>query len=106
MRVRKKVDKDVEYAYKGRFTTCNLDTPHFDIRAKIKLTTINWQFRAGFSEFEGVRCLSQYLLAFTRLAGEDIQFYYLRALLQIMFLGLGWRAWDIIRCLTTTGIQE
>src|SRR5690349_6237991 len=26
----KKADKDVEYAYRGRFTTCNLDTPHYD----------------------------------------------------------------------------
>src|SRR6478752_671141 len=25
----KKVDPDVFYAFKGRFTTCNLDTPHF-----------------------------------------------------------------------------
>src|SRR5436190_5815845 len=25
----KKVDADVFYAFKGRFTTCNLDTPHF-----------------------------------------------------------------------------
>lgn len=30
----KKVDAKTIYAYKGRFTTCNLDTPHFAFRAK------------------------------------------------------------------------
>lgn len=30
----KKVDAQTIYAYKGRFTTCNLDTPHFAFRAK------------------------------------------------------------------------
>lgn len=52
----KKVDKDVEYAYRGRFTTCNLDTPHFDIRAK-KIKLINNKLAVSgpaFPEFEGV----------------------------------------------------
>ncbi len=36
----KKVDKDVAFAYNGRFTTCNLDEPHFALRArKLKLIT-------------------------------------------------------------------
>jgi LPS-assembly protein len=30
----KKVDADVFYAYRGRFTTCNLDTPHFAFVSK------------------------------------------------------------------------
>ena len=30
----KKITKDAAFAYRARFTTCNLDTPHFDIRAK------------------------------------------------------------------------
>jgi len=52
----KKVDKDVEFAYRGRFTTCNLDTPHFDIRAK-KLKIINNKIAVSgpaYPEFEGV----------------------------------------------------
>jgi lipopolysaccharide assembly outer membrane protein LptD (OstA) len=52
----KKVDKDVEYAYRGRFTTCNLDTPHFDLRAK-KIKLINNKLAVSgpaFPEFEGV----------------------------------------------------
>jgi hypothetical protein len=52
----KKVDKDVEFAYRGRFTTCNLDTPHFDFRAK-KLKIINNSLAVSgpaYPEFEGV----------------------------------------------------
>ncbi len=52
----KKVDKDVVYAYRGRFTTCNLDTPHFDIRAR-KIKIINNKIAVSgpaFPEFEGV----------------------------------------------------
>jgi LPS-assembly protein len=30
----KKVDKDVFYVYRGKFTTCNLDTPHFAFVSK------------------------------------------------------------------------
>ncbi len=30
----KKIDAQTIYAYKGRFTTCNLDTPHFAFRAR------------------------------------------------------------------------
>jgi hypothetical protein len=36
----KKVDADVFYAYRGRFTTCNLDTPHFAFVSK-KIKFIN-----------------------------------------------------------------
>lgn len=36
----KKTEPDVFYAYKGRFTTCNLDTPHFAFVAK-KIKFIN-----------------------------------------------------------------
>lgn len=52
----KKVDKDIEYAYRGRFTTCNLDTPHFDIRAK-KIKIINDKLAISgpaYPEFEGI----------------------------------------------------
>ena len=52
----KKVNKDVEYAYRGRFTTCNLDTPHFDFRAK-KMKIINNKIAVSgpaYPEFEGV----------------------------------------------------
>ncbi|HEY2726075.1 MAG TPA: putative LPS assembly protein LptD, partial [Parafilimonas sp.] len=52
----KKVDKDVEFAFRGRFTTCNLDTPHFDIRAR-KLKIINNKIAVSgpaYPEFEGV----------------------------------------------------
>ncbi len=52
----KKIDKDVEFAYRGRFTTCNLDTPHFDLRAK-KLKIINNKIAVSgpaYPEFEGV----------------------------------------------------
>lgn len=52
----KKIDKGIEYAYRGRFTTCNLDTPHFDIRAK-KMKVINEKLAISgpaFPEFEGV----------------------------------------------------
>lgn len=52
----KKVDKDVFYAYRGRFTTCNLDTPHFAIRArKMKMISNKMAFTGPCSpEFEGV----------------------------------------------------
>lgn len=36
----KKVDKDVFYVYRGKFTTCNLDTPHFAFVSK-KIKYIN-----------------------------------------------------------------
>ncbi len=52
----KKADKDVEYAYRGRFTTCNLDEPHFDFRAK-KMKIINNKLAItgpAYPEFEGV----------------------------------------------------
>ncbi len=52
----KKADKNVEYAYRGRFTTCNLDTPHFDFRAK-KMKIINDKLAISgpaYPEFEGV----------------------------------------------------
>jgi hypothetical protein len=52
----KKVSADVAYAYRGRFTTCNLDTPHFAIRAR-KLKMINNKIAVSgpaFPEFEMV----------------------------------------------------
>ncbi len=36
----KKVDKEVAFGYRTTFTTCNLDTPHFDFRAR-KIKIIN-----------------------------------------------------------------
>ncbi|MEP6512949.1 MAG: putative LPS assembly protein LptD [Parafilimonas sp.] len=52
----KKVTTDVAYVYRARFTTCNLDTPHFDFRAR-KLKMINNKIAVSgpaFPEFEGV----------------------------------------------------
>ena len=52
----KKVDKDVFYALKGRFTTCNLDTPHFAfVSNKIKFIQNKMAFTGPVHpEFEGV----------------------------------------------------
>ena len=52
----KKVDKDVGFGYRTTFTTCNLDTPHFDFRAK-KIKIINNKIAVtgpAYPEFEGV----------------------------------------------------
>ena len=52
----KKVDKDVAFAYKSRFTTCNLDTPHFAFVAN-KMKLINNKIAVSgpaHPEFEGV----------------------------------------------------
>ena len=54
--VLKKVDKDVFYGWKGVFTTCNLDPPHFAFRTR-KLKMINNKIAvsgAASPEFEGV----------------------------------------------------
>jgi hypothetical protein len=52
----KKVSEDVYYAYRGRFTTCNLDTPHFAFRAnKLKLISKKMAVSGPIHpEFEGV----------------------------------------------------
>jgi len=52
----KKISVDEFYAYRGRFTTCDLDTPHFAFRAK-KMKLINKKFAITgpvHPEFEGV----------------------------------------------------
>jgi len=52
----KKVNENTLYAYRGRFTTCNLDTPHFAFRTK-KMKMINNKMAVSgpaFPEFEGV----------------------------------------------------
>lgn len=52
----KKVDREVAYAYRSRFTTCNLDTPHFAFRTR-KMKLINNKLAVSgpaFPEFEGV----------------------------------------------------
>lgn len=52
----KKVDKDVMYAYRTKFTTCNLDTPHFAFVTK-KLKVVNNKIAVSgptHPEFEGV----------------------------------------------------
>jgi len=52
----KKIDSAVFYAYRARFTTCNLDTPHFAFRAK-KIKYINNKMAITgpvHPEFEGV----------------------------------------------------
>ena len=52
----KKVSKDVAFAYKARFTTCNLDHPHFAFRTnKMKIITNKIGVSGPtFPEFEGV----------------------------------------------------
>lgn len=52
----KKMDKDVSFAYQARFTTCNLDTPHFAFHTK-RVKIINNKFAVSgpaYPEFEGV----------------------------------------------------
>ncbi len=54
--VLKKVDKNVEFGFRTRFTTCNLDTPHFAFRTR-KVKIINDKIAVSgpaFPEFEGV----------------------------------------------------
>lgn len=52
----KKVEKDVAFAYNARFTTCNLDHPHFALHAKkLKLITNKLAVSGpAYPEFEGV----------------------------------------------------
>ena len=52
----KKQGEDVFYAYRGRFTTCNLDTPHFAfVSEKIKFINKKMAFTGPVHpEFEGV----------------------------------------------------
>jgi LPS-assembly protein len=52
----KKIDTSVFYAYRTRFTTCNLDTPHFAfIAKKAKFINKKWAFTGPVHpEFEGV----------------------------------------------------
>jgi lipopolysaccharide assembly outer membrane protein LptD (OstA) len=52
----KKVDNNTLYAWRGRFTTCNIDTPHFAFRTR-KMKIINKKLAVSgpaFPEFEGV----------------------------------------------------
>lgn len=52
----KKADSNVVFAYRGTFTTCNLDTPHFVFRTK-KMKIINNKIGVSgptHPEFEGV----------------------------------------------------
>lgn len=52
----KKTNANTAFAWKGSFTTCNLDTPHFDIRArKLKMITNEIAVSGpAYPEFEGV----------------------------------------------------
>ena len=52
----KKIDAQSFFAANGRFTTCNLDTPHFAFRArKMKLVSNKWAYSGlAYPEFEGV----------------------------------------------------
>ncbi len=52
----KKINANTIYAWKGRFTTCNLDTPHFAFRTrKMKMITNKIAVSGpAFPEFEGV----------------------------------------------------
>ncbi|PZX65657.1 putative LPS assembly protein LptD [Hydrotalea sandarakina] len=54
--VLKKEGKDIFYGYRGRFTTCNLDTPHFAFRTrKLKMIANKLAVSGPASpEFEGV----------------------------------------------------
>lgn len=52
----KKVTQDQAYAWKARFTTCNLDDPHFAFRTnRLKIITDKIGVSGpAFPEFEGV----------------------------------------------------
>lgn len=52
----KKIDSNSFYGFKGRFTTCNLDHPHFAFRTKkLKMITNKLAISGpAFPEFEGV----------------------------------------------------
>lgn len=52
----KKVSANEYFASKGRFTTCNLDTPHFAFRtSKMKIVNNKWAYSGvTYPEFEGV----------------------------------------------------
>lgn len=52
----KKISDDILYAWRGRFTTCNLDTPHFAFRTQNMKIVTNKIAVSGpaFPEFEGV----------------------------------------------------
>lgn len=52
----KKISATEYFASKGRFTTCNLDTPHFAFRTnKMKLINNKWAYTGlTYPEFEGV----------------------------------------------------
>ncbi len=52
----KKYNSTDFFASKGRFTTCNLDTPHFAFRAqKLKLVNSKWAYSGlAYPEFEAV----------------------------------------------------
>ncbi|HSK12582.1 MAG TPA: putative LPS assembly protein LptD, partial [Phnomibacter sp.] len=52
----KKFSTDEFFASRGRFTTCNLDTPHFAFRAqRIKLVNNKWAYSGlAYPEFESV----------------------------------------------------
>ncbi len=54
--VMKKIDKDIFYANNGRFTTCNLDTPHFAfVSSKVKFINKKTAFTGPVHpEMEGV----------------------------------------------------
>ena len=52
----KRVSEDTYFAYRARFTTCNLDTPHFAFRTR-KLKMLSQKIAVSgpaFPEFEGV----------------------------------------------------
>ncbi len=54
--IAKKISKDETFIYDGRMTTCNLDEPHFDFRAK-KMKMITGKLAVSgpaWPEFEGV----------------------------------------------------
>lgn len=52
----KKTSPNTFFAYNGRFTTCNLDTPHFAFRTrKMKIINNKWGYSGlTYPEFEGV----------------------------------------------------
>ncbi|MEO7310811.1 MAG: putative LPS assembly protein LptD [Chitinophagaceae bacterium] len=52
----KKISTNEFFAWKGRFTTCNLDTPHFAFRTnKMKLVNNKWAYTGlTYPEIEGI----------------------------------------------------
>jgi len=96
----KKIDKNIAYALRGRFTTCNLDTPHFDFRTK-RLKLINDKIAVSgpaYPEFEGVPLpVAIPFGIFPLQRGRHSGMLPPSFLCRMMAWVLGWKGWAIIK---------